>query len=105
LLKFGRSGQPHKRFFKVNEDGDNLYYLSRRKKLSDSSSALQQCRFGIVCSSSSRLVTLAVHFADIERIQSGQHTSVFARHSKARVGAHCTPACVLCYCAGVFAPG
>lgn len=65
VLKFGRSGQPQKRFVRVNEDGDSVYWLSRRKKLSDST----------------------IHFADVERIQRGQHTWTFARHGKAYGGA------------------
>lgn len=65
VLKFGRSGQPQKRFVRVTEDGDAVYWLSRRKKLADST----------------------IHFADVERIQRGQHTWTFARHGKAYGGA------------------
>jgi hypothetical protein len=60
LLKFGRSGKPHKRYFRVNDDGDALFWLSRRKRLADTT----------------------VHLADVERLQRGQHTSVFARYAK-----------------------
>lgn len=65
VLKFGRSGQPQKRFVRVTDDGDAVYWLSRRKKLADST----------------------IHFADVERIQRGQHTWTFARHGKAYGGA------------------
>ncbi len=41
----------------MTEDGDAVYYVSRRKRLADST----------------------VSFADVDRVQTGQHTSVFAR--------------------------
>ena len=36
LLKFGRSGRPQKRFVRVTDEGDALYWVSQRKKRADS---------------------------------------------------------------------
>ncbi len=38
ILKFGRSGKPHKRFVSVNADADGIAWLSHRKKIADSTS-------------------------------------------------------------------
>ena len=57
VLKVGRSGRAQKRFVHVTENLDAIVYSSRRKALSD-------CTF---------------NFADIARIQRGQHTSSFGR--------------------------
>ena len=43
LLKFGRSGRPQKRFVRVTDEGDALYWVSRRKKRADST---RECRHG-----------------------------------------------------------
>ena len=60
ILKFGRSGKPCKRFVRVTDAGDGIYWESRRKRLDDST----------------------IMFSDVERVQRGQHTSVFARHAR-----------------------
>jgi hypothetical protein len=61
VLKFGRSGAPHRRFLRVTDDGDAVYYVSARKRLVDST----------------------LPFSEVERVQVGQHTSVFGRRAKA----------------------
>jgi hypothetical protein len=57
VLKIGRSGRAQKRFVQVTENLDAIVYSSKRKALAD-------CTF---------------NFADIARIQRGQHTSSFGR--------------------------
>ena len=78
LLKFGRSGRPQKRFVRVTDEGDALYWVSRRKKRADST----------------------LQLATVERLQRGQHTSVFARH--ARDFGHLSPLCLSIVAAGGF---
>lgn len=76
ILKFGRSGKPHRRFLRVTEDLDAVYYMSRRKKLAESTIAL----------------------TDVDRVQTGQHTSVFGRQG--RTYAHLAPLSLSIVCTG-----
>jgi hypothetical protein len=76
VLKFGRSGKPHRRFLRATDDGEAVYYVSARKKLADAT----------------------VPFADVERIQTGQHTSVFGRQG--RTFAHLAPRSLSVVCSG-----
>eukprot|EP01138_Halocafeteria_seosinensis_P015908 gb/GECG01016234.1/.p1 GENE.gb/GECG01016234.1/~~gb/GECG01016234.1/.p1 ORF type:complete len:1092 (+),score=88.98 gb/GECG01016234.1/:1-3276(+) len=60
VTKMGRRGAPAKRVIQLTEQEDGIRWSSKRKSPA--------------CST--------VHFAQIERVQKGQHTSVFERHKK-----------------------
>ena len=112
LLKFGRSGRPQKRFVRVTDEGDALYWVSRRKKRADSTREWPTSHATLhshCAARSSRSLSYllcfntlfsAVYFAYVDRLQRGQHTSTFARHAKGF--GHLSPLCLSIVAAGGF---